>query len=165
MLKKILPFALGLALLIPTIAGAATIANKQASPAKAPFATELKAQRTIIKTNYDTNQALRVTIKEKVAKIKTLIAEDKAAKTLKDKRETLKSDRAVVKADRASLKAIRDTLKPIRDKAKTDKATKDYASLLTDLKAIPNLQTSKTPILTKLNSDLDSIITLLSSKS
>ena len=164
MLKKILPFALGLALIVPTIAGAATIA-KQASSPKTPYATEIKAERKIIKNNCDTNQALRVTIKEKLAKIKTLISQDKADKTLKAKKETLKSDRAVVKADRASLEAIRDNLKPIWDKAKIDKAAKDYASLLTDLKAIPDLQTSKTTILTKLNSDLDSIITLLSSQS
>lgn len=73
MFKKIIPFVLGLSLLVPTIAGAATVA-KQANAAKAPYASEISAEKIIIKTNYDTNKALRVTIKEKLAQIKTLIA-------------------------------------------------------------------------------------------
>ena len=164
MVKKIIPFVLGLSLLVPTIAGAATVAKK-ASSAKAPYATEISAERKIIKTNRDTNQALRVTIKEKLAQVKTLVAQAKVDKTLKTKKEALKTDKAVVKSDNVSLKAINVNLKPISDKSKVDKAAKDYESLLTDLKAIPDLQTSKTPILQKLNSDLDSLITLLSSQS
>ncbi|MBC8059105.1 MAG: hypothetical protein H7Y18_00370 [Clostridiaceae bacterium] len=161
MLKKIIPIALSLSMLIPTIASA-DASTKEGNSAKAPYATELLAERTIIKTNYDTNQAIRDSRKEKIIKIKALIAQNKANKTLQAKKADLIAQRAVVKADRDSLKAINAKLKPIAAKAKTDKAAKDFASLLTDLKAIPDLQTSKTPVLQKLNSDLDQLITLLS---
>ena len=161
MFKKIIPIALSLSMLIPTIAGASTV-KKQAKLVKSPFTAEIAAEKKIIKTNYDTNQAIRVSIKGNLAQIKTLTAQNKTAKTLKAKKDALKLQRAVVKSDTDSLKAIDVKLKSASDKVKADKVAKDYASLVTDLKAIPDLQTSRTPVLQKLNSDLDSLITLLS---
>lgn len=164
MFKKIIPLALSLSMLIPTIASAETL-KTQGSSAKAPYASEITAEKVIIKTNHDTNQAIRVTIKDKLAQIKALIAQNKADKTLKAKKEALKLQEAVLKSDRESLKAMNANLKIASDKVKADRLAKNFASLVTDLQSIPDLQTSKTPVLQKLNSDLDLLITLLTSKS
>jgi len=73
----------------------------------------------------------------------------------------LKTDRAVIKVSRTALKGINTKLKADRQSVKTDKASKDYATLVNDLSKIPSLQTSKTPVLQRISSDLDSIISLL----
>jgi len=50
-------------MLIPTLAGAQIL--PQNNSARSPYAIQLKAERPTIKTNCDTNQAIRATIKEK----------------------------------------------------------------------------------------------------
>ena len=160
MLKKLIPLGLALSILIPTIASAQTVVP-QKDAAKSPYASEIKATRATIKTNRDANQILRDAIKAKLAQVKNLIAQDKASKTLKDKKADLKTNRDARKAYRATLKGINTTLTADRESVKTDKANKDYATLLTDLKKIPDLQTSKTPILQNISSQLDSLISLL----
>jgi len=160
MLKKMIPLGLALAILVPTIASAKTV-TAQENTAKSPYATEIKAERQTIKTNHDANKVLRDTIKAKLAQVKTLIAQDKANKTLKDKKADLQANKALRKADRATLKGINTTLKADRASVKADKANKDYTTLLADLKKIPDLQTSKTPILQDISSKLDSLISLL----
>lgn len=164
--KILIPLGLAVVILIPTIANAATTMTTtpeiaKANSARAPYATQIKAERQTIKANFDTNQAIRVTIKEKYAQVKTLIATDKANKTLKTKQAELKADRAVIKSDRATLKSINTNLTADRAIDKTDVTNKDYAKLVTDLGNIPSLQTSKTPILQNINSELDKIISLL----
>ena len=171
MIKKTILCALALSLLIPISVSAqalttgakpgAAAATTQKNPARAPYASQIKSERQTIKNNYTTNQAIRDSIKAKLAEVKTLIAQDKASKTLKSKKLDLKSDRAVIKASRATLKGINTTLKADRQSVKTDKASKDYAALVNDLSKIPSLQTSKTPELQKINAELDKIIDLL----
>ena len=155
-----IPLGVAIAMLIPTLASAATIPS---NAARAPFAAQLKAERQTIKANYDTNQAIRVTINAKDVQIKAAVAADKVNKTLKAKQVNLIADRAIIKADNASLKAINVTLATDWQAVKTDVTNKDYATLVTDLQNIPALQTSKTPILQKISSDLDTEISLLNS--
>lgn len=171
MIKKTILCALALSLLIPISVSAQALttgakpatqaASTQKNSARAPYASQIKSERQTIKANYDTNQAIRDAIKAKLAQVKTLIAQDKASKTLKSKKLDLKSDRAAIKTSRATLKGINTNLKADRQSVKTDKASKDYATLVNDLNKIPSLQTSKTPVLQKISSDLDSIISLL----
>ena len=160
MFKKMIPLGLAIAMLIPTIASADTIPTP-ANSAKAPYAAQIKAERQTIKTNRDTNQGIRVTIKDKLAQIKTLVTQDKADKTLKAKKDALIAERAVIKADNASRKAINVNLATYWQTVKTDVSNKDYANLVIDLQKIPALQTSKTPILQKLSSDLDALTSIL----
>lgn len=160
MLKKLIPIGLALAILVPTIASAQTLATEK-NPVRAPYASEIKAERLTIKINREKNQVIRDAIKAKLAQVKTLIAEDKANNTLKAKKADLKVIRDVKKADRATLKGINATLTADRASVKTDKANKDYATLLADLKKIPDLQTSKTPLLKDISAQLDSIINTL----
>jgi len=171
MLKKHILSALALSMLIPIGVSAQTLTTKtepaakvattQKNPARAPYASQIKAERQTIKNNYDTNQAIRDAIKVKIAQVKTLIAQDKANKTLKSKKEALAAQRAVIKADRAILEGINVNLKADRSTNKTDIENKDYAALVNDLNKIAPLQTSKTPVLQKLSSDLDTLISLL----
>ena len=170
MLKKQILSAIALSMLIPIGVGAQTLTTKtepaaqveatQKNPARAPYASQIKAERQIIKNNYNTNQAIRDAIKVKIAQVKTLIAEDKANKTLKGKKEAIAAQRIVIKADRAELEGINVNLKADRKINKTDIASKDYAALVNDLNKIAPLQTSKTPILQKLSSDLDTLISI-----
>ena len=170
--KHLLGGALALSLLIPIAASAqplstknkpdAKVATTQKNPARAPYASQIKSERQTIKNNYNTNQTIRDAIKVKIAQVKTLIAQDKASKTLKSKKEAIKAQRAVIKADRAILKGINVNLLADRNIDKTDKTNKDYAALVNDLNNIGPLQTSKTPELQKLSSDLDTLISLLS---
>ena len=161
MLKKLIPLGLALSILIPTIASAQTLTT-QTDPAKLPYTSEIKAERITIKANRSTNQALRDAIKVKLTQVNTLITQDKANNTLKAKKADLQALKEVKKADSATLKGINTTLAAARESVKTDKANKDYVTLLADLKKIPNLQTSKTPLLQNISSQLDSIISLLS---
>jgi len=170
MIKKHILGALALSMLIPigvsaqtlTTKSAATVATTQKDSARAPYASQIKLERQTIKTNYQTNQTIRDAIKGKIVQVKTLIAQDKTNKTLKSKKVALKAQRAVIKADRATLKGINVNLVADRKIAKTDVTNKNYAALVNDLNNIAPLQTSKTPILQKLSSDLDTLISLLS---
>ena len=171
MLKKSILCALALTMLIPITASAQTLTPKtnpatqvvtaQKSAARSRYAAQIKLERQTIKDNYKANQTIRDTIKGKVAQVKTLIAQDKTNKTLKTKKADLIADRAVIKADYASLKAINVTFATDVQIDKTDVTNKDYAKLVTDLNNIPALQTSKTPILQKISSELDTEINLL----
>ncbi|HEY5561204.1 MAG TPA: hypothetical protein VIK72_05500 [Clostridiaceae bacterium] len=172
MIKKIIPIALALSMLIPVGVSAAVLTASpaaasttatEADSARAPFADQIKAVRTTIKANYNTNQAIRDEIKVKLAEVKTLIAQDKASKTLKAKKDALKTQRTVIKSNRTILKATNVTMTADRASIKTDKANKDYVALVSELQNIPSLQTSKIPTLQKINSKLDSIINLLKS--
>jgi len=170
MIKKHILGALALSMLIPIGVSAQTLTTKSATPvattqkdsAKTPYASQIKLERQTIKTNYETNQTIRDAIKGKIVQVKTLIAQDKTNKTLKAKKDALKAQRAVIKADRATLKGINVNLVADRKIAKTDVTNKNYAALANDLNNIAPLQTSKTPILQKLSSDLDTLISLLS---
>ena len=173
MLRKIIPFAVVVALLVPTIASAQALTAKSpvttstpvaattTNPARAQYTSEIKSERATIKANRATNKAIRTTIKGKLAQVKTLVAQDKANKTLKTKKDALVADRAIIKANNDTLKGINTNLKTDWQAVKTDATNKDYANLVTDLQKIPALQTSKTPILQSINSELDSVITLL----
>jgi len=172
MMKKHILGVLALSLLIPIGVSAQTlttqtkpdakVSTNQKNPAKAPYASQIKAERQTIKDNYNTNQVIRDSIKEKIAQVKTLIAQNKANKTLKSKKDALKAQRVVIKEDRAILKGINVNLIADRNINKTDVTNKDYAALVNDLNNIGPLQTSKTPILQKLSSDLDTLISILS---
>lgn len=172
MLKKIIPFAIAAALLVPTIASAQALTTSPASAstenaavagnsARAPYASQIKSERATIKADKAINQAIRTTIKGKQAQVKTLIAQAKANKTLKAKKDAITADKAVIKTDNATLKGINTSIKADWQAAETDKTNKDYANLVTDLGKIPALQTSKTPVLQKISSDLDTLISLL----
>lgn len=172
MMKKHILGALALSMLIPIGVSAQTLTTKvnpdaqvattQKNPARAPYASQIKSERQTIKNNHDTNQAIRDAIKEKLVQVKTLIAENKTNKTLKSKKEALVAQRVVKKEDRNVLKGINVNLIADRAINKTDRTNKDYAALVNDLKNIAPLQTSKTPVLQKLSSDLDTLISLLS---
>lgn len=171
-MKKHILGALALSMLIPIGVSAQTLTTKvnpdaqvattQKNPARAPYASQIKSERQTIKNNHDTNQAIRDAIKEKLVQVKTLIAENKTNKTLKSKKEALVAQRVVIKEDRNVLKGINVNLIADRAINKTDRTNKDYAALVNDLKNIAPLQTSKTPVLQKLSSDLDTLISLLS---
>lgn len=170
MLKKHIISALALTMLIPIGVSAQTLTTKtqptakvattQKNAAKAPYATQIKAERQIIKKNHETNQAIRDAIKAKISQVKTLVAEDKANKNLKSKKVALTAQRAVIKADRATLEGIRVNSKAARAINKTDIENKDYAALVNDLNKIAPLQTSKTPVLQKISADLDALISI-----
>ena len=93
--------------------------------------------------------------------VKTLIAQDKANKTLKSKKDALKTQRAAIKADKTILKDINVNLIADRKIDKTDVTNKNYAALVNDLNNISPLQRSKTPILQNISSDLSSLISIL----
>lgn len=172
MLKKHILGALALSMLIPIGVSAQTLTSKTKTDAqvvttqkystRAPYASQIKSERQTIKNNYNTNKTIRDAIKGKLVQVKTLIAQDKTNKTLKSKKDALKSQRAVIKADRATLKGINVNLTAARKSAKTDATNKNYAALSSDLNKVTPLQTSKTPVLQKLSSDLDTLINLLS---
>lgn len=173
MLKKILPFAIAVALLVPTIASAKALTtvptpsteavSTLGNSARAPYASKIKSERATIKANTAKDKSIRSTIKVKQAQVKTLITQDKSSKTLKAKKDALAADKAVIKADTAILKGININLKTDWQVTKTDKTNKDYAKLVTDLGKIPVLQNSKTQVLQKISSDLNSIISVLNS--
>lgn len=163
-LKKLIPLTLSLCMAVPIVASAATTAPASSNGARAPYASQLKQENQTIKTNSETNKTLNTTIKGKAQQIKTLVKADRANKTLKNFKAALKSEQAAVKQDRDNLKAINTNLKTARDKVKADRTNKDYASLVTDLNAIPPLQTNKTSILQKLSSDLDAVLNTLKSQ-
>ncbi|MBU3156878.1 hypothetical protein [Clostridium estertheticum] len=172
MIKKHILGALALSMLIPLGVSAQTLTTKsdtkaattttQKDSAKAPYASQIKLEKQTIKTNNETNQTIKTAIKGKLVQVKTLIAQDKPNKTLKAKKDALKAQRALIKADKTALKGI--DVKLVADKkiAKTDVTNKNYAALVSDLNNIASLQTSKTPILQKLSSDLDTLISSLS---
>jgi len=172
MMKKHILGALALSMLIPIGVSAQTLTTKanpdtqvastQKNPARAPYADQIKLERQEIKNNHNTNQVIRDAIKGKLVQVKTLIAENKTNKTLKSKKEALKAERVIIKEDRTILKGINVNLIADRAINKTDITNKDYAALVNDLKNIAPLQTSKTPVLQKLSSDLDTLISLLS---
>ena len=172
MMKKHILGALALSMLIPIGVSAQTLTTKvnpdtqvattQKNLAKEPYASQIKAERQTIKNNYNTNQAIRDSIKGKLVQVKTLIAQHKANKTLKGKKEALTAQRVVIKEDRNILKGINVNLTADKAINKTDRTNKDYAALVNDLKNIAPLQISKTPVLQKLSSDLDTLISLLS---
>ena len=174
MMKKHILGALALSMLIPLGVSAQTLTTKsdtkaatttattQKDPARAPYASQIKSERQTIKTNYETNQTIRDAIKGKLVQVKTLIAQDKTNKTLKAKKDVIKAQRAVIKADRTELKGINVNLVADRKIVKTDVTNKNYAALVSDLNNIAPLQTSKTPILQKLSSDVDTLISSLS---
>ncbi len=177
MIKKIMPLALVVAMLVPTMVSAQAlttqtkpttvsaqaVASTGTKSARAPYASEIKAQRATIKANRATNKAIRTTIKGKQAQVKKLIAQDKANKTLKAKKDALTAQRAIIKGDNDSLKGINTNLKAAWNTVQTDETNKNYPNLVTDLQKIPALQTSKTPVLQKISSDLDTLISLLNS--
>jgi len=172
MIKKHILGALALSMLIPIGVSAQTLTTKtkpdakvattQNNPARAPYANQIKLERQTIKTNRESNQTIRDAIKGKLIQVKTLITQDKTNKTLKSKKAALKAQRAVIKADRATLKGINVNLIAARKIVKTDVTNKNYSALVNDLNNIAPLQTSKTPVLQKLSSDLDTLISLLS---
>jgi hypothetical protein len=159
-LKKLIPLSALLCMMVPIVASAATTS---ASPnnARAPYASQIKQESQTIKTNGQTNKILRDAIKDKTQQIKTIIKEDRANRALKNLKDAVKKEQTVIKQDREDLKAINTNLKASRDKVKIDRTNKDYASLVTDLNAIPSLQTSKTPILQRLSADLDTMLNIL----
>ena len=171
MLKKHIIGVLALSILIPIGVSAQTLTSKtkidsqvvatQKNSARAPYSSQIKSEKQIIKNNHNTNQTIRDSIKGKLVQIKTLIAQDKTNKTLKSKKDALKSQRAVIKADRATLKDINVKLTAARKTTKTDATNKNYAALASNLNKVSPLQTSMTPVLQKLSSDLDTIINLL----
>ncbi|MBU3188402.1 hypothetical protein K9O30_03380 [Clostridium bowmanii] len=172
MLKKNILCVLVLSMLIPIGVSAQTLTTKtepdakavttQKKSPKAPYVSQIKLERETIKKNHDTNQVIKDDIKGEIAQVKTLIAQDKANKTLKSKKEAITAQRVVIKADRDILEGININLKANRNTNKTDIANKDYATLVNDLNKIAPLQTSKTPVLQKISSDLDTLISLFS---
>ncbi|MCB2340241.1 hypothetical protein [Clostridium estertheticum] len=170
MIKKHILGALALSMLIPLGVSAQTLTTKsdtkaattQKYPARVPYASQIKLEKQTIKTNNKTNQTIKAAIKGKLVQVKTLIAQDKTNKTLKAKKDALKAERAVIKADKTALKGINVKLVADKKIAKTDVTNKNYAALVSDLNNIASLQTSETPILQKLSSDLDTLISSLS---
>ncbi|MBU3102165.1 MULTISPECIES: hypothetical protein [Clostridium] len=172
MIKKHILGALALSMLIPLSVGAQTLTTKsntkatttatQKDPARVPYASQIKLGKQTIKTNNKTNQTIKAAIKGKLVQVRTLIAQDKTNKTLKTKKDALKAQRALIKADKTALKGINVKLVADKKIAKTDVTNKNYAALVSDLNNIASLQTSETPILQKLSSDLDTLISSLS---
>lgn len=160
-LKKLIPLTVSLCMMIPITVSAATTTLASNNNARAAYAAQIKQERQTVKTNRETNKALREAIKDKTQRIKTIIKEDKANKTFKNLKDAVKEEQAVIKQDRDNLKGINTNLKAAWGKVKADITNKDYASLVTDLNAIPPLQTKKTPILQKLSADLDVMLNIL----
>jgi septal ring factor EnvC (AmiA/AmiB activator) len=152
-LKKLIPLTVSLCVMVPMAASAATAAPND--NARTPYASQIKQEKQMIKTNRETNTALKIAIKDKTQKMKTILKEDKNNKTL------VKAEKEAVKQDRENLKNINASLKAAREKAKTDRTNKDCGKLETDLNAVTTLQVSKTSMLQKLSDDLDAVLNML----
>lgn len=159
-LKKLIPVTISLCMMVPVAASAETL-PVSSKDTKAPYVEQIKQERETIKTNRATNQSLKDAIKDKTEKAKSIIKEDRANKTFKNVKDAVKAQQVIIKQDRDNLKSINESLKTAWDKVKTDKTNKDYASLVTDLNAVPSLQTSKTSALQKLSSDFDTLLNIL----
>ena len=105
MLKKMIPFGLAASMLIPTIASAQTVTT-QIRSAKTLYVSQIKSERQMIMNNYGINKAIKDNIKEKLAQVKTLIAQDKDSESLKAKKDILETQRDVIRLDIGTLKGI-----------------------------------------------------------
>lgn len=152
-LKKLIPLTVSLCVMVPMAASAATAAPND--NARAPYASQIKQEKQTIKTNKETNKALKTAIKDKTQKMKIILKEDKNNKIL------AKAGKEAVKQDRENLKDINASLKKTREKVKADRTNKDYGKLETDLNAVTTLQASKTSMLQKLSDDLDAVLNML----
>ena len=160
MLKKMIPFGLAASMLIPTIASAQTLTT-QINSNKTLYVNQIKSRKQTFNDNYGTNKVIKDTINEKLAIVKSLIAQDTDSKTLKAKKNILEAQRDVIRLDIGTLKGINANLTVDWKNDKFYKFNKTYTSLVNDLQGIPPLQTNKIPVLQKLNSDLDKLISLL----
>lgn len=137
--------------------------NLQNREQRQQFKAAMSQKKDTIKKNYETNQGLRKTIADKRATIKTTIKDIKQnnKQLTSEDLAKIESQSNVIKADTSSLEATKGTIKTAFDQFKTDVQNKNYDAASSQLDNVISIQNTRTSDLTKLSSDLDSLINLL----
>lgn len=156
-MKKVLSALLVVLMLIPVSFAYA----ETATPVKEKL-QEFKAKKEVMKQNKTENEALRKSAKEKTVQMKTKIKEMRKNKETfpLEKLDQIETQLKLVKQDSAALKSL-DSVMVNFERFRTYRKNKDTSAALSALDKIISIQKQRNGALTKLNGDLDSLLSLV----
>lgn len=130
---------------------------------KQQYKTEFSQKKDTIKKNHETNQGLRKTAADKRAAVKSAITDIKQSKKQLTAEDLTKVQDAlnVVQGDVSALEATKSTIKQAFEQFKTDVQSKNFDAAASQLDNVITIQNTRTSALTKLSSDLDSLLNIL----
>jgi|GEM_PF-6030579 len=131
------------------------------------FKAGMSQKKDTIKKNHETNENLRKEASDKKAAVKSAINDIKQSKKQLSPEDLnkLEAQLKVVQGDISTLEATKGTVKQAFEQFKTDVKNNNYDAAASQLDSIIAIQNTRTSGLTKLNADLDSIISILQSAS
>lgn len=131
------------------------------------FKTNMLQKKDTIKKDHETIQGLRKTVADKRATVKTDINNIKQSKKqlTSDDLSKIEAQLKLIQDDMSALQATNGTIKQAFSQFKTDVQGKKFDAAASDLDKVISIQNTRVSGLTKLSTDLDSLISLLQSAS
>lgn len=131
------------------------------------FKANMLQKKDTIKKNHETIQGLRKTVTDKRAAVKADINNIKQSKKqlTSDDLSKIEAQLKLIQNDMSTLQATNGTIKQAFTQFKSDVQGKKYDAAASDLDKVISIQNTRISGLTKLSSDLDSLLSLLQSAS
>ncbi|MFL0195242.1 hypothetical protein ACJDU8_06630 [Clostridium sp. WILCCON 0269] len=122
-------------------------------------------KKDTIKQNHATNEALRKEISQKRASVKSMRQDIKSnnKQLTSDDLSKIQEQLKIIDGDVSSLESLRGTINTAYEKVKDDMKNKNYQDAQSQLDTIISIQNTRTTDLTKLNTDMDALISILQS--
>lgn len=131
------------------------------------FKASMTEKKDTIKKDHETNKTLRKAITEKRANVKAInkdIMQSHKQLTSEDLSK-IEAQLQLIQSDKTPLEATKGTIKTAFEQFKTEVKNKNYTAAEPQLDKVVSIQNARTAGLTKLSSDLDTLISLLQTAS
>lgn len=127
------------------------------------FKASMTSKKDTIKKDHETNQALRKAIAEKRTSVKGIVKDIKDSHKILNAEDLSKIEEQMktIESDKTALEGTKGTIRTAFDQFKTEVKNRNYEAASAELDKIISIQTTRTTGLTKLSTDLDTLISLL----